>query len=369
MVVDYKEILKKGWHPEKEGTTFKGQMKGLIGRGDSDTARRDHVARPITSLPDPKSFGPPPRRTGSPSVAPPPPLSRPASTSSATTPYRPPTSAQQPSPTEDEPPAPPKQYRIDTTGLSTSNLPPPPIRRDGTGNYAPPTTSSYKPAPPALPPRLPPRNISSPPALPTRSASPSANTNTDPVALNQGAISRLGAAGISVPGLGIGSKPTSSSEPVEAPALNSLQSSFSRLRTSESPATAAAPAQGTTIEQKRAALKTAAAFRQDPNSVSFVDARSAASTANNFRQRHGEQVVSGLSTAGSLYGKYGGQVGQRQEGGGNNGSVVGQAMSAAAVLGKKKPPPPPPPKNLPVFRGGSGAETPPPIPVATRPPV
>jgi hypothetical protein len=24
--VNYKEILKKGWHPEKEGTTFKGQM-------------------------------------------------------------------------------------------------------------------------------------------------------------------------------------------------------------------------------------------------------------------------------------------------------------------------------------------------------
>lgn len=34
--VNYKDILKKGWHPEKEGTSLKGQIKGLVGRGDTD---------------------------------------------------------------------------------------------------------------------------------------------------------------------------------------------------------------------------------------------------------------------------------------------------------------------------------------------
>ncbi|KAK0623611.1 hypothetical protein B0T14DRAFT_427367 [Immersiella caudata] len=340
---NYKDVLKNGWHPEKEGTTLKGQVKSLVGRGDSDTRSRSHTARPLTSLQDPSSFGPPPVRhsradssTGTPS----PPISRPLSAASPTSPHHPPSTTQPI--TAEEPAAPPKQYRVNTTGLSTSNLPPPPIRRDGTGNSAPgPSAPSTKPTPPRLPPRLPPRNTAT-------------------------AINRLGAAGISVPGLGIGrSSSTSTSEPIQAPALNELQSQFSRLGNSHSPSPPpAAPTRGTTLEQKRAALQTAAAFRQDPSSVSMSDARATASTANNFRQRHGDQAASGMRTVGDLYGKYGGRLNQQD---GANESSMGQAVPAATMLAKKKPPPPPPPKKLQAFRGEDSAGTPPPIPLATRP--
>ncbi|KAK0646410.1 hypothetical protein B0T16DRAFT_413366 [Cercophora newfieldiana] len=351
----YKDILKKGWHPEKEGTTFKGQMKSLVGRGDSDT-HRSHTARPLTSLQDPSSFGPPPvrhSRTGSSTSTPSPPISRPMSTSSPTAPYHPPT---QPV-TAEEAPAPPKQYRVNTTGLSTSNLPPPPTRKDGTITSAPHSPASpAKPTPPRLPPRLPPRNTTAtPPSVPARSESP---RNSTP--LNQGAINRLGAAGISIPGLGIG-RPGSTSDPVQAPALDNLQSQFSRLGNSNSPQPPpAVPSQGTSLEQKRAALQTAAAFRQDPSSVSISDARAAASTANNFRQRHGDQVADGMRTAGNLYGKYGARLNQGD--GPAESSREQPQASATAALAKKKPPPPPPPKKPQPFRGEA-----PPVPLATRP--
>ncbi|CAI4217830.1 unnamed protein product [Parascedosporium putredinis] len=105
--------------------------------------------------------------------------------------------------------------------------------------------------------------------------------------LNQSAVSRLGAAGVSVPGFGI--SPSSPS---------------------------------------------------GPSTVSFQDARSAASTANNFRQRHGDQVASAARTANSFNQKYG--ISDR---------VQGTALSAArtpepetetpipvASAAKKKPP-------------------------------
>jgi len=141
--------------------------------------------------------------------------------------------------------------------------------------------------------------------------------------LNQGSLSRLGVAGVSVPGLGIGGKqvlsppprttqtevettsplPSKSSMPNSGPNLNVLQSRFSRMSTSSS--NSEAPSQGTTFAQKQAALRTASAFRNDPSSVSLSDARNAASTANNFRERHGDQVASGWKSANSLNQKYG----------------------------------------------------------------
>jgi hypothetical protein len=284
------------------------------------------------------------------------------STSSSSSSHHPPPAAQ-PLATEEAPTAPPKQYRVDTTGLSTSNLPPPPIRRDGTGGSVPLSPASTRPTPPKLPPRLPPRNTTSPrppaapPVLPTRSESP-----YNPISLNQGAVNRLGTAGISVPGLGIGT-PKSTSDPVQAPVLDDLQSRFSRLGNRQSPSPPQAPDEGTSLEQKHAALQTAAAFRQDPSSVSISDARTAASTADNFRQRHGDQVATGMRTAGNLYGKYGGRVNQQD---GSDESSMGQVVSAAGLLPKKKPPPPLPKKPL-AFRGEDGGGTPPPVPLATRP--
>lgn len=224
--------------------------------------------------------------------------------------------------------------------------------------------------------------------------------------LNQSAISRLGSAGVSVPGFGIGK--TASPEPAASPAapapsgshMNELQNRFSKLGKSSfggggsgSTTASAPPAEGTTMEQKQAALRTASNFHKDPSSVSMADARGAASTFNNFRQRHGDQVASGVRSANNLNQKYGvadklggfaaagGQahVGRQEEGVVGTGGSPGPASpSLSGVLGKKKPPPPPPPKKKPGLGGpppppgpSSGGDDdggpPPPIPMSTRP--
>lgn len=227
--------------------------------------------------------------------------------------------------------------------------------------------------------------------------------------MNAGAVNRLGAAGVSVPGFGIGrSSPAhvaSPSPPPPRPAaggagnsngngngngggygaqVNELQNRFSKLGTS-SPASASSPApppppsQGTTWAQKQAALKTASSFHKDPSSVSFSDAKAAASTANNFRQRHGDQVAAGVRSANSLNQKYGladkagalagrGQVPAQASPGEANASNANADAVASALAGKKKPPPPPP-KKKPGLSSAAPVndDAPPPIPMSTRP--
>lgn len=224
-------------------------------------------------------------------------------------------------------------------------------------------------------------------------------------------MGRLGAAGVSVPGLGISGSgsssgraplppPTmgrSSPKPPSSPAgsgMSELQSRFGKFGigggSSPAPATGGTaspppPAQGTTWAQKQAALKTMSDFKKNPSSVSLSDAKSAASTANNFRQRHGEQVASGVKTANGMdqkygvSGKVGGYLGHSNESGSSSGGAgAGQGagvqshlntIGAVAGLGKKKPPPPPPPKKKPGLGGGDSSrdDAPPPVPMATRP--
>lgn len=129
-------------------------------------------------------------------------------------------------------------------------------------------------------------------------------------------------------------------------------------------------------------------FKKNPSSVSFSDAKAAASTANNFRQRHGEQVAAGVSKANSLdqkygvSGKVGGYVGNGNNNAGGNATPAGSTSAgraqshldtigaAAGLLGKKKPPPPPPPKRKPGLGAGdstAAGDEPPPIPMSTRP--
>ena len=151
----------------------------------------------------------------------------------------------------------------------------------------------------------------------------------------------------------------------------------------DSSKTSSIPPEGTTWAQKQAALRTASQFHKDPRSVSLSDARAAASTARNFHQRHREQVASGLRVAAKLEDKYGisnkagHYVGlsantasspQAEETARGSSGSSGNLAAAAAILGKKKPPPPPPPKR----RGVSGVpdadgNTPPPVPMSTRP--
>ncbi|KAJ4392177.1 hypothetical protein N0V93_005802 [Gnomoniopsis smithogilvyi] len=387
-----KEIKKGGWHPAESGEkgTFgiRNKVGSVLGREPAAHSSRDPT--PISSLRDPSTFAPPPKR-----ILPPP-------GQAALTQHGHEEAVEEPQP-------PPRPYRADTTGLSTSNLPPPPRRADGAspvhdggGPPPPPYTrstvgASAKPPPPSLPPRLPPRqNTASPVAeAPSRQAG----------FLNQGAMDRLGAAGVSVPGLGISAN--NGRQPLPPPSLgrsspkppssvgsgmSELQSRFGKFgvgggsspgSTTGGTASPPPPAQGTTWAQKQAALKTMSDFKKNPSSVSLSDAKSAASTANNFRQRHGEQVASGVKTANGLdqkygvSGKVGGYLGNGNESAGS-GTGTGHAagaqshlntIGAVAGLGKKKPPPPPPPKKKPALGGGDGArdDTPPPVPMATRP--
>lgn len=369
-MTDWKGIVKHGWHPEKEGTSLKGQVKSLIGRGDNSTshAPSSHSAMPITSLRDPSSFGPPPKHVGS----------GPRSPTSTTPQHQ--SHAEQAHGVQqiEEPHVEAKPYRVDTTGLSTSHLPPPPGRKDNPLAPPPPLSKPKPNAPPSLPPRLPARNGST---SPVQTQSPTSTGRQSPGYLNQGAISRLSAAGISVPGLGIGKTPppppnrSSSNSPSPTKTSNSRLSEqlnrFSRFGSSSpkpepKPASPTVPTKGTSWAEKQAALKTAATFRKDPTSVSFAEAKAAASTAHNFQQRHGEQVTSGMNTANRLGQKFGMFENGGQSGQGGSSSPMGQI----SVIAGKKPPPPPPSKKKPQLSAVSSegsAPAPPPIPIGTRP--
>ncbi|OAA78384.1 hypothetical protein LEL_05207 [Akanthomyces lecanii RCEF 1005] len=422
------DVLKNGWHPEK-GASLKGQVKGLVGRGeDSKDERKDHVSRPLHTLTDPSSLPPPPQRRGT-GLAPVPVSSSGGDKRKVVTA---PSKYQDPHGPRVEPPAritreppegqeqieeatpqPPRPYRTNTTGLQTDHLPPPPGRRDGANVRSPPsygaatnTTGVARAvpalpgrgggagaAPPSLPPRLPPRGAATPP-----SSSPQSTGTGGGGLLNQGAVNRLGAAGVSVPGLGIGKSNAGSSNAGQQQQqggnhMNELQGRFARFNTSTNPqqeqqeqAGAATPAtsQGTTWAQKQAALKTASQFHKDPSQVSFADAKAAAGTANNFRQRHGEQVAAGYGKAqrlnqkygvadkvGGFASKFGGGVGG---GGGAQEQQQQQETGVVAAVAKKKPPPPPPPKKKPGLAAAAAAappaaeeDAPPPIPMSTRP--
>ena len=119
--------------------------------------------------------------------------------------------------------------------------------------------------------------------------------------------------------------------------------------------------------------------------MSLSDARAAASTANNFHQRHREQLASGLQVAGKLDDKYGvsnkaghyvglsanaASIPQAEEAtrGGSGSGSSGNLAAATGILGKKKPPPPPPPKRRGISESTDvEGNTPPPVPISTRP--
>ncbi|CAD6456558.1 73566304-e4ed-4fa1-b2ec-2376d408a925 [Sclerotinia trifoliorum] len=450
----FKDTLKSGWHPKgKDGKPkeswrgdFKGQVAGLVGKGkDPREEALEHQSRPLSSLKDPASFGPPPKSVKYHGAAAlPPPTNLSSQTRSDAGGWGAPIPQSEIRAKEEaeeeerrrqeeeaaKPKPPPMPYRANTTGLSIAHLPPPPGRKDGADGRTPPMNSiAGTSQPPSLPPRLPPRQNSNPsssaPSPPPTYGTATSDADPHKGVLNQGALSRLGAAGISVPGFGIGSTkskpalpppaptrsstnssptppartsspqlPARTSSPqiparTSSPQLNELQSRFSRLTSSSSLTSSSPkpspPTEGTTFAQKQAALKTASAFHKDPSSISLSDARSAASTANNFRERHGEQVKSGWASANKLNTKYGiadkvGTYGALAQGSDtspsrNDGTVEHSSsptrhglngLNVQSVLGKKKPAPPPPPKKRSDL-STPGNATPPPIPKATKP--
>lgn len=380
------------------------QSNKVRGKASSNDELLGREARPLSSLRDPNSFAPPPRRTGNGLAPAPPPTKEKRQVITAPSKYQDPRAprvepppqrlaASEPEPQQLEAAPQSHAYRTNTSGLRTDHLPPPPGRRDGADGRAPPSYDlatgavgrAANPSP-RLPPRLPPRSGSD-----SSTSSPRATGQERPGngVLNQGAVDRLGAAGMSVPGLGIApssgaAHPSSRGGPPPPPRrqesgsgaqVSKMQDRLSSM--SMSPGNGNPPAEGTSWRQKQAALETASAFRKDPSSVSLSDARSAASTANNFRQRHGDQVAFGMQKASSLDQKWGvtGRIGSypasqtQQDGNACSGHQRGSSAQAALAAAAKKKAPPPPKKN-PQLLGPSSpvpADHPPPVPNATRP--
>ena len=376
-----------------------------MGKGKNPPAEdQEHRSRPLASLKNPDAFGPPPKNLNyhggaaihSNTTPDPSGLGAPLSTDEIRARQEEETreidSTEEPTAQKAATPSIP--YRSETTGVSTRNLPKPSLRRNEYGGQQRESTPSLEKRPkPSLPPRLPARQNSdslqspfSPPPSYSATTTTTPRVNQNDV-VNQGALKRLGSAGINVPGLSIrrgtdannqqdlakGSHVDSKASPSAGPGpqLDELQSRFSKM--SAKPPPPGSPSKGTSFAQKQAAVKTASSFRNDPSSVSLADARATASTANNFRERHGDQVASGWKSANALNQKYdlsskiSGYTSSSGPSSQNEPTPTGvtpDSSTAVANMVKKKVPPPPPKK---AFAGGDSAGSPPPIPLSTKP--
>ena len=338
------------------------------GKDTSKSNAVEHVSRPLSTLKDPASFGPPPKNVNYHGGA-----ALPDEITPHTGGWGAPLTPDQihganravNGPTDEgleeekKTAGPPLPYRADRTGLKTDHLPPPPTHRDV--NRAPVAEIQPPKPKPGLPPRLPARQnaasvtpppvVTSPPpqvAPPTyesipKQPSPKPSSN---FGINQAAVNRLGNAGISVPALGIGSSTASTNpwrneqsqsttknpSPKPQPAINQLselQSRFARMNASGSPQnvnpsyvnptqpplvvtnSATTPetqtqpqAQGTTWAEKQAALRTAQNLHKDPSTVTLADARSAATTVGSFRDRHQDSINAAGNKANEWNKKY-----------------------------------------------------------------
>lgn len=165
---------------------------------------QQHQSRPLASLKDPEAFGPPPKNVN---------YHGGAAVPNAITPDRwglgaslrpeevcatqeKPESERRAAVEATQKPAPPPvPYRVDTSGLSTGNLPKSPVRRIDNEGQASPVSSSHMSKPkPSLPPRLPPRQAT-PTTPPPSYSSATQQKPTSVGQLSQGALHRLGSAG------------------------------------------------------------------------------------------------------------------------------------------------------------------------------
>ena len=222
-------------------------------KNDPYESARNHQSAPLTTLKDPDSFGPPPKHTayyGSNPTTPTSAISQQPSGGLGSQ-ARAPTRRQQQEDEErqrqeeERARAPSVPYRADTTGLRTDNLPKPPVRRaDGAAPATPPRNSS--PASRTIPPRQqpqPPQRQGAPPTLPPRmNENPDEHTPPPPpsyneatrsaqqesATINTGAANRLGQAGVSVPGFGIGN--SANETPSQSPSTQGHSSQLSELQ-------------------------------------------------------------------------------------------------------------------------------------------
>lgn len=354
-----------------------------MGKGkDESSSREEHVSQPLSSLRDPASFAPPPRRYGSSTPSYQHDVGTPTSQAQSYT-----QNIHQHHPADAEevvqrPPPPPVPYRVNTTGLSTDNLPPPPGRRLDSPSSA--SATSAKPRAPPPPPRLPARNDSStsapPPPYSDAVSSPSQGY------INQGAASRLSNAGVSVPSLGIGER-SNPSQSSTGGAADKLQSRFSQMRTNLGSSSTAPAASAHT-------------------STANTDIDHSLRGPPTFRERHADKIDMGKQKLGGVTSRFNTFVEDRKFSASANKRIPrppgpyspapasparasaapvfpAPAPSAAStpVTGpdvqaqaqRKKPPPPPPPKRAdmrvtPVAPSpGSSSSPAPPVPLNTKP--
>lgn len=417
----FRGMMKDGWHPKgKDGSSkeswrgdFKGinQVAGWMGKGKDPHAedRAEHVSRPLSSLKDPSSFGPPPRRVGTEGQ----PVGSPSSPAAparrglgaALSPDQTPQQPNQLDEEQDGPARPPLPYRANRTGINTDNLPPPPVRRTDSPLHA----AAPSPSRPNLPPRLPARNAASnspsPPPPPYSESDSSIQTNRD-------SVSRLENAGVSVPALGIGRRDSDQSVPAQRSMnnqVNELQSRFARMSTpgSQTPQDGQSPTESTRTRNSSVEQLPPPTRRDTYNNDNYSttaarrDSRSAAPLpTNNFRQRSNEHIETGKQKLAAFNQKHRiterihayfeeqpAETPARQASGGvappppphPNLSRQGSNVDMEALNRRKAPPPPPPAKkaslkSTPVSNGGnnngnanSNDSAPPPLPLGTKP--
>ncbi|KAL4915527.1 hypothetical protein BDW62DRAFT_123348 [Aspergillus aurantiobrunneus] len=394
----FKGIMKDGWHPKgrdgkKESwrNDFKGvnQVAGWMGKGkDKDDDRENHVSRPISSLKDPSTFGPPPKHVKYHGAAALPNDSTPDRSGlgaplSQTHINKQDAQRQRAEEEEEEErrqaeetaKRPPEPYRANRTGIDTSTLLPPPRRVGSAAESASRTATSR--AKPSVPPRLPPRTNTTPSPPPAYSPTPQATEQTQAADgyLNQAAASRLNQAGVSVSALGIGASSPSPSSPStghanQAP-VNELQSRFSQLRTNTASSASSAPSPPVQPTQSPAS--------------SVPSAANAKAAFNDFRSKHSDQIETGKQKLSGINQKYGitNRINNALDSKSNNAeqapplpphpnlnrSATTSSTDTESLAQRKEPPPPPPQKkaglrSTPV---STGSPVPPPLPLGTKP--
>ncbi|OKL56031.1 hypothetical protein UA08_08716 [Talaromyces atroroseus] len=404
----FRGVMKEGWHPKgKQGGKeswrgdFKGinQVAGWVGKGRDPNAeeRSEHVSRPLSSLKDPSSFGPPPKRVGagapagvSPRATPGPPR---RGLGAPLAPEEMPQRPDEPEEQEDEaaaaPAPPPLPYRVNRTGISTEGLPPPPVRR--TDSPIDSTASSQ--SRPNLPPRLPARNMTS--NSPSPPPPPYSETDSS-IQMNQDSVSRLQNAGVSVPELGIGrgdSEQSTTAQRGMSNQVNELQSRFAKMSTPGSQSLQSAPS-----PDERPSTTAPSAPRTGYDAHNTTASRTAPQPPNNLRQRSNEHIETGKQKLAAFNQKH--RITERihayfEEQPAEASSQQAQSVAPpppphpnlsrqnsnidVEVLSRRKAPPPPPPakksslKSNPVSNNSSSrssindGRTPPPLPLGTKP--
>ncbi|KAK2853279.1 hypothetical protein FQN49_005225, partial [Arthroderma sp. PD_2] len=215
---------------------------------------------------------------------------------------------------------------------------------------------------PSLPPRLPPRRESSEQQKPD-SPPPAyeAMAGNSVKQLNQGAINRLGNAGVSVPAFGINRAqvPPEASKAAASMAQSELQQRFNQMNRNPSPP---ATHSSSTLQPNQQQQQPPPPPQGTSSEIHEDGTRSPSTSANAFRERHNEHIQAGMNKLNGINQKYG--ISKKIN------SFIEDQKSPAYPQGQQPhqpqahcpcqstPPPPPPPSNHPYANPDSSSSRP-----------